>query len=135
MRTIDAVIIRNSREEHTVAIVRAEIADDFGCDERGSGGSPDDVTVLWGRIQLAVTEWFFKTDQGKAAIRSNNYDFNIGDLAEWKEHDSLVPFLRRQGIHSLEIDIHSDTAGHCWDFDDVLFDDMEINADNDRALI
>ena len=66
--------------------------------------------------------------------RSESLDVdNVGDLAEWAADETLVPFLREQGIRSVAVQIWSDTAGHCWEFDDRLFDEMEINAANDRG--
>lgn len=129
MRTIEAVVIRQSRDEKTVAIVKATVADDFGSDD---DAAHDDVTTLYGHIQLAVTDWFRETDTGKAAVRGSSYDLNVGDLADWCDDKTLVPFLRKQGIRRLRIETHSDTHGHHWDYDDVLFDQMEITAETDH---
>ena len=132
MRTIRAVVPRPSRDEHTFAVVEAQVDDDFGADEavpRPSDGGidpPADATVLWGHLQLAVTEWFHEADAGKAAIRGNHDDSNVGDLAEHQRDETLIPFLWRQGIRSLAIETYADASGHIWEYDDVLFDETEV---------
>ena len=116
MRTIKAVVIRQSNDENTVAIVHSDVDDEFA-DEQAK------VHALFGSIQQAVTEWGRQTAEGQSVFRSNGFDFNVGDLGEWCDDESLARFLRQQGIHKLRIECHCDTSGHCWDYDDRLFDE------------
>ena len=117
MRTINAVIIRRSNEENTVAIVQADVDDDFADEQT------NEAHALFGAIQHAVTDWGRQTDQCQSVLRGNGFDFNAGDLGEWCDDESLARFLRQQGICKLRVACHCDTSGHCWDYDDRLFDE------------
>jgi hypothetical protein len=121
-RTLTAVVPRRSRGENTFAIVAATVDPDFA-DEQ-----PNEVHALFGGLAQAVTDWFLETKTGESVIRSNNFRFNVGDLAEWGGHASLVPFLREQGIQSISVTTYADCSGHCWEFEDGLIDRWEVET-------
>lgn len=119
-RTIKAIVPRNSRDEHTFAVVEANVDGGFG-DEQ-----VNDIHALFGGIQQAVTGWSRQTEIGKSVIQTNGMDFNVGDLVEWASDKTLVPFLREQGIQSVSVETFSDTTGHSWEFDDRLIENFQI---------
>ena len=135
-RVIQAVVFRQGGEK-TVAVVHALVPPDFGDDEDQPKGS---VMLLQGRIYQAVTDWLRETEAGRQYIQSTHYRFNVGDLADLIDTgmdaarqygpEDLETFLRRYDILALHVETYqSDEAEHIWDFDDVLFDDLEISAD------
>jgi hypothetical protein len=125
-RIITFIVPRRGDDEHTFAVVEARVDRDFA-DE-----SANDISALFDAIQRAVSRWVRSTERGQSVIRSNHNDFNLGDLAEWKDDESLVTLLRDQGIWSMSIVTYSDSTGHSWEFDDALFDETEISADPNR---
>jgi hypothetical protein len=135
---IQVVIFRRGGER-TCAVVRALVPKTFGDDwDIPTTGT----NVLMGAIQLGMTQWFHATARGKQGIESeNNFDFNVGDLAVEIGNDftgdpsvhfdeaDLCWFLQQQGILGMEIETwQSDDAEHCWDFDDKLYDEMEVEG-------
>lgn len=120
MKTIQAVVPRQSRDEITFAVVEAQVADHFG-DEQSS-----DVHALVGCLVQAVTDWRRQSKIGADVIQRNGSDFNVGDLAEWKDEESFVPHLRGHGIESISVETYSDSTGHSWEFDDQLIENFEI---------
>ena len=120
-----------------MAIVHVLVPPDFGDDEDQPKG---DVMLVQGRIYQAVSDWLRETGAGRRCIESTHFGFNVEDLADVvnAEMDAagqygpeeLGTFLRRYEILALHVEIRrSDEAQHIWDFDDVLFDDLEIDAD------
>jgi hypothetical protein len=135
-RLIQTVVFRQGGEK-TVAIVHALVPSDFRQEEDRSKGS---VMLLQGRISQAVSDWLRQTDAGRQYIESSYFHFNVGDLAHLIDDEmdadteygpeELETFLRGRGILALHVEtFRSDEAEHTWDFDDALFDDLEIDAD------
>jgi hypothetical protein len=136
-RIIQVVVPR--QDERTCAVVRALVLKTFGDD----WDEPTTTTrLLMGAVQLAVTQWFHNTGRGKQVVATeNNFDFNVGDLAvevgsdftgdasvHFDESD-LCWFLQQHGIVGMEIDtFESDDLEYCWDFDDKLYDEMEVGS-------
>lgn len=118
---INAVIIRRSTDENTVALVSAE------CDSE----MIDSVNELFGAISHAVTRWA-KNGQGKKLLHSNRGNINIGDLVGCVKDKRLVQDLGRRGIAKLTVESHQGDAT-AWDFDDNLYDQEMLHQDGDSA--
>jgi hypothetical protein len=131
---------RNSRDENTVAIVDADIGDDFApaelinCAACGKSVPAADHVVLWSKLRLAVTQWRLETERGKAVIPGTNLRFNAGDLAEAIQlEETLAAFRRQPGIQRLSITVPTDNSDHCCEFDDRLIDELELSAECERS--
>jgi hypothetical protein len=105
-KKIHAVVIRNSHEESTVAIVDADVDPDMvGC--------ADD---LFGAVSTAVTDWLHSLDP-----QEREDDFNVGDLMQNLPAEGLLKeALAKWGVHDLSIECHT-CDSTSWEFDDPLF--------------
>lgn len=106
-----AVIIRESTDEATCAIVSANVA-------------VKDCSKHQFREMLtkAFTEWVEKGDVGDAFYRSNGD--NIGDMSMALGYDTFVECLRKEGITDLTINCYSDCdTSTNWEYDDSLIED------------
>ncbi len=100
------IVPRVSRDETTFAVVEwAGVARDR----------------LRQALRTAVTAWMQATPAGRAARTDAAAGFDIGDLSQVADEPSLRPFLARQGITYLNIDVYGDTGpAYGWTFDDSL---------------
>jgi hypothetical protein len=124
---ISCVVLRDSYEEKTAALVDAVVDDDFG---DGADGPP--AETLFGTIREAVTEWIIETDEGRAAYADSCKGYNIGDLALDLGSPALRERLANRGIQELEVRAAADDSGHSWSFDDLLVDPGEVREESRR---
>ena len=135
-RVVQAVVFRKGGEK-TAAIVNALVSQKFGNDGYPFEG---DVMLLHSCICQAVSDWLRETEAGRRCIESTHFGFSAEDLAdlvdaemdatEQYDPEELGTSLRRYDILALHVETYqSDEERHTWDFDDALFDDLEINAD------
>lgn len=116
---IRAVIFRRSDDENTVAVVTAEV------DPAMMIETPND---LFGAVSEAVTRWIDPVtmpSEGSLALKANNGDFNVGDLAGHLGSPFLVAHLRTKGILRLDVECHVGDKTS-WDYDDNLYDEAHL---------
>jgi len=120
MRTVKTLFVvpRPSNDESTVAIVETTISSRKLCDSH----------LFFVALRRAITNWVKETKKGKEEwVRSCN-DFNIGDLSSLIPCPSLEKYMKKEGILTLSIDIHS--ADYCsWCYDDLLVNEDELEGD------
>ena len=78
MDRVQAVVIRRSDEENTVAIL--------SCDKTGDITSPEELQTA---VEKAVTAWVDRTTDGRAAYAENGSDFNLGI---WTNGQMIQPY-------------------------------------------
>lgn len=116
MREVEELVMRNSNDEVTFAIVSASVA--------------DDVSSILYAVQKAVSRWVDKTSEGREAYKRSGEDFNVGDLhAELLSpiHTSVLrDMLRAYGVFGLKIEVHSHrNASPYWTYDTHLYQEGE----------
>jgi hypothetical protein len=109
---IQAVVIRVSDEENTVAIV--------SCDRTNK---IDTTYKMRAALVRALTKWVKKTEEGGYLYEDNVEDLNVGDLWSCYEDETLKPFLVKHGIHNLQVHVENDLEPIGWEFDDKLVED------------
>jgi hypothetical protein len=115
MAQINAVIIRRSDDENTVALVSA------ACDPE----MVEDTNDLYGAIARATTRWARRGAAAKALLEDTHGDINIGDLCAEGIDARLRALLRKEGVTELKIDCHAGGATP-WDYDDNLYDESHL---------
>jgi hypothetical protein len=114
------VVIRNSNDETTLAVVEAKVV----------AGLTEDTAFL-AALKKALTKWQQTTDEGKEAWEESSEDFNVGDLSNYElRKGTLRKLLAERGINKLEIDIKSRSGGMgasigAWSYDTVLIEPEE----------
>jgi hypothetical protein len=112
MKTETYIIPRRANDETTFAVVRASFTDE------ALKNGYSHIASFKARIIDAVTHWARKDLEGQNAWKESSEDFNVGDLANYKE-DVFNPYLKQYGITLLEVEAYSmDDDGDSWDFDD-----------------
>jgi hypothetical protein len=109
------VVPRESREEHTFAIVKARVETS---DLKQCG-------TFLAALRRAVKAWVLETKEGRAAWGRSCCDMNIGDLSSEGITSALGNRLRKQGIYSMKTEIYGSSAVGSWSFDSVLAEDVE----------
>jgi hypothetical protein len=118
MEKIETVVIRQSSDETTVAILT--------CNK--TKGIPD-ASALRAALGKAVSDWVDRTTDGREAYAENGNDFNLGDLTEWDDDPTLLKFLKLHGITGFAIQVFCDTEpAPSWDYDDNLVDEDLVNG-------
>lgn len=115
---VEAVVVRDSREETTIACVT--------CRRTGQIARPEDILP---RLKRALTCWAKETPEALLAWVDSSRDFNVGDLEEFVGEESLVPYLAREGLFDLAVTIVS--AGPPqpgWTYDTILMDAAQLSA-------
>lgn len=101
------LVLRNSQDETTAAIVTAEF-------------HSASKKVFLHSLQNAVTNWVTHTEVGKRVWDETCQDLNIGDLDSYST-ETLLPFLSENGINDFDIHIlSSDEVDTNWTYDTVL---------------
>ena len=123
MRNRAYVVVRDSVEETTVAIIKAKVKDEIAY-------TADFLEAL----KKAVTKWS-KTKIGAAAVAESCNDFNVGDLSGWEKSCELTRFLKEEGIAQMNITIVSncDDRG-VWTFDEHLVNDEDESTEDEEPL-
>lgn len=111
MRMREYVVIRESNEESTVAIVKAKVKPEV-----------DHTQDFVAAVKRAVTKWA-KTKPGEHAMEDSSHDFNIGDLAGCERDPQLITALATEGIANMEIVVHCNCDNFRWAFDDLLVEE------------
>ena len=111
------IVFRDSREESTVAVVRAVVETRNLCAE---------VNFLEA-LKTAITLWISGTPEGKAAWESSSKDFNVGDLAD-VEIVTLAPYLKTVGILQLDVTPFVSFAAGPWSYGTVLVHEDQIEC-------
>ena len=106
----------------TVALVQVNVDDTFN----DSGHSTESGAVQ-GAVVSAVTDWINETESGRKAWEESCEDFNIGDLCECLDDESLRARLSRYGIGGMEICI-TDGSESQWTFDEILVNTPDLSA-------
>jgi hypothetical protein len=107
---IQALVLRDSRDETTFAIVTAPRIQDL-----------QSARHLVSRFTEAVTAWVRDTEEGKEAYKESDRDYNVGDLANDVDEPTLAPYLAAQGLFNVEIEIRSDEDFQdTWSYDTRL---------------
>ena len=130
-------IVNPGAGPNVVGIVVCKVDDDW-C--RDWDDNRNDAEHLEACIRNAVTDWALYSQEGRDAIRWSSFDFNLVDLAtelaggQMKSDPASDPsrldfYLTQQGIRSLRIQTVQDDNEHVWEFDDILFNGMEIDED------
>lgn len=83
------------------------------------------VDAFKNALRNALTAWVKETDEGKQAWEYSSEDFNVGDLTDWTDTQSLILYLSKYDIYSLSVDILT-LPQHNWMFDEVLVNDLEL---------
>lgn len=110
MGNFNFVVIRDSAEESTVAIVSGHTI---------YGGMEDPLSIKEA-VQVAVTRWLTDTIAGQQASgETKGDDFNVGDLALNLHDPILTALLLKEGISKFAIEIHTKEE-RGWIFDDAL---------------
>jgi len=118
MEKIETVVIRQSSDETTVAILT--------CNK--TKGIPD-ASALRAALGKAVSDWVDRTTDGREAYAENGNDFNLGDLTEWDDDPTLLEFLKLHGITGFGIQVFCDTEpAPAWDYDDNLVEEDRVNG-------
>lgn len=119
LRPVEFIVPRGSLEEHTIAIVKADILRDHAVLMTEPG--------FLSALKQAVTDWMSNTVDGISAWNRSLQDFNVGDLHQYLEDKALKTCLIRRGITGLEIDTHvSIMPSHDWSFDTVLVNEGDL---------
>ncbi len=111
---VEFVVLRDSREENTVAVVQAVVAPELA----------DDV-MLRDAIRRAVTVWIKTTDGGRAAYEATCGDFNVGDFETYRD-TKLLKLLVNEGVFSIDVTCMSSEDCGEWMFDDRLVDNAAV---------
>lgn len=116
------LVPRESVDETTIAVVEVSV------EPRDNENSLTIMENFFQALRRAITNWVNDTDEGKREWENSSRDFNVGDLSSLLPlPSSLKKYLRKEGIHSISINIHS--SGHAsWCFDDVLFSESELKS-------
>lgn len=107
-------ILRSSNEEITFAVLTCETEREM-----------NDTQALEA-FRKGITKWMRETLEGGRAWKESCEDFNIGDLSsyvgEYADNKYLHLYLEAEGIHHVEIEIHSvcQEASRAWTYDTVL---------------
>jgi hypothetical protein len=113
MYEVKFIIKRISNEEETHAIITA----------RTENQELTRDTVFLQHLRDALTKWSRKTKEGKEALNEFGVTFNVGDLAGYDSSASLQPFLNRNGIYEISVEvICNDESSKAWTFDTTLID-------------
>lgn len=103
------VIIRESQDEETVAVVEAEVPEFF-------------TRALFRQaVRHAVSEWLETSDIGKKIPDNERNHFNIGDLVHYQEDETLKKLLKEELVDNLFVTVFSETDPRIWDFDESLY--------------
>jgi hypothetical protein len=114
--TLQVVVFRDSPDERTCAVVRCRLTK-----EVSSGDA------LRGTLIRALTKWFRQTEEGAQALAASSHDFNVGDLSVHYQDETLLPYLKEQGINHLNIETYQGGATD-WSYDTHLFDAAELEG-------
>lgn len=119
LECVSTAVVRDSRDERTVAVVSAKLTPTQGDAESTLGLEGR----LRRRIKLAVFDWT-RTLEGREYLRkTSGGDFNVGDLAEIVRDSAILnQSLITQGVYSLRVDVHS-SANIDWSYDERLYDE------------
>lgn len=120
MEKIETVVIRQSNEENTVAVLTCNRTDCIA-----------DAAAFRDALQKAVSDWVDRTTDGREAYTENGDDFNIGDLAQWDNDPTLLEFMKLHGITGFGIQVFCDTEpAPGWEYDDNLVDEDRVKGLN-----
>lgn len=114
---VEFIIPRLSNDEHTFAIIKAQVADH---DLIG-------INRFLNILTTAVTTWVRTTQNGRRAWTKSQRDFNIGDLAHYIDSANLRRALVLYNIYDLSIQIISDLRTSPWTFDIILVDSNQLD--------
>ena len=115
MQKLQTVVIRQSNDENTVAILTCE-------------GIPD-AAAFRDALKKAVSDWVDRTTDGREAYEENGNDFNLGDLAQWDDDPTLRKFMKLHGVTGFSIQVFCDTEpAPGWEYDDNLVDEGRVNG-------
>lgn len=115
------LIIRRDRDETAVATVTLEAPSTFTKKE------------IFRAIKTAVTSWFATYPQAKAIHTRVRNTFNVGDLSEHLDDPDLKEELYHRGIIGLKIEVASEQYPFCWEYDNSLYDERELQK-RDEAI-
>jgi hypothetical protein len=79
-------------------------------------GSGDKQVLLY-KLKSALNSWIQDTEEGKAAWEESSEDFNIGDLTDYCNKDSLKKYFEIEGI---EVNIEMGSKDLCIPYDTIL---------------
>ena len=123
MEKVETVVIRQSNEENTVAILT--------CNR--TKGIPD-ASAFRDALGNAVSDWVDRTTDGRESYAENSNDFNLGDLAQWDDDPTLRKFMKLNGITGFAMQVYCDTEpAPGWDYDDNLVDEEQVNGLEDPS--
>jgi len=104
--TVTLVFVRNEGLRGLTDVAVVEVQTD----------KPQSREQALAALEAACTDWVAETEEGRAAWAQSCEDFNVGDLTG--HHESLLGFLARHGIRSIQIK----DAIHTASYDRVLVD-------------
>lgn len=113
---LQVVVFRESNDERTTAVLR--------CPATQTVYNGD---TLRNALIRALTSWFRETEAGRQALAASSEDYNVGDLAVDYTDESLLPYLKREGVSNLEIETYS-SGETTWSYDQHLFNGPPVEA-------
>jgi hypothetical protein len=112
MRAVKFIVRRDSDDEETYAIITARVENPKLAKD----------SVFLEHLGAALSKWAKETKEGKKAYEDSREDFNVGDLAGHCSDESLTPFLSKNGIHELDVDVNCEKSCRIWSYDTILID-------------
>lgn len=71
-------------------------------------------------LRSAITDWVKFNPVGKQAWEGSRRDFNIADLGEYEDDETLQVYLREQGIMQVSVEFIHNESTDMQDYDLVL---------------
>jgi hypothetical protein len=109
--------------EHTISIIVPRL-EGFNISTvahvKATTSFPMTTKELLTAVQSAVRGWIENTEEGHEEWHRSANDLNVGDLAGYHRSKQLEPWLHKNCIYKLEIEIHRAEDNKEWMFDTIL---------------